>query len=149
MNEESCLKRHSVVADRGLQWTNPKRCGTGTSHRGLTSTSHNHRCSRCRTHPYSLLPSFTRLVAFMSSSSRLSPHRRRSHSASSPLPSSRHFSTDKWRTACKRPRAGIMRSPPYTDYVSDLPADKWDVDKWRRGKKARRESLVSPCVIAV
>ena len=27
--------------------------------------------------------------------------------------------------------------------MSDLPADKWDVDRWRRGKKARRDSSVS------
>lgn len=82
------------------------------------------------------------------SSARLSPHRRRSHSVTSPLlPASHQFSTDKWHTACKRQRAGDTRSPSLKDFVSDLPADKWDVDRWRRGKKARRDSSVS--VIAV
>ncbi|GJE86002.1 hypothetical protein PsYK624_020820 [Phanerochaete sordida] len=76
----------------------------------------------------------------MSSSARLSPHRRRSHSASSPLPASRHSSSDKWRTSSKRQRAGNPRSPSCKDFVSDLPTDKWDVDRWRRGKKARRDS---------
>lgn len=89
----------------------------------------------------------TRRSRYMSSSVRFSPHRRRSHSATSPVPSSRQFSADKWRTSCKRPRASNTRSPSLRDFASDLPADKWDVEKWRRGKKARRDSSVSVLVV--
>lgn len=74
---------------------------------------------------------------FMSSSARHSPHRRRSHSASSPLPSPRHFAGDKWRPASKRARPSSLRSPSYKDSSSDE-----GVDICRREKRARRDSSV-------
>ncbi|KAI0824214.1 hypothetical protein BC628DRAFT_1519164 [Trametes gibbosa] len=76
----------------------------------------------------------------MSSSNRLSPsHRRRSHSASSPIPR-RQPDDVKWHISAKRSRPISIRSPSYKDLVHDQPAEKWDVDQWRRGKRARRDS---------
>ncbi|KAI0335392.1 hypothetical protein GY45DRAFT_1351039 [Cubamyces sp. BRFM 1775] len=66
-------------------------------------------------------------------------HRRRSHSASSPIP--RHQPDDvKWRISAKRSRPSSIRSPSYKDLAHSQPAEKWDVDQWRRGKRARRGS---------
>ncbi|KAI8995504.1 hypothetical protein BD414DRAFT_534667 [Trametes punicea] len=66
-------------------------------------------------------------------------HRRRSHSASSPIP--RHKPDDvKWRISAKRSRPSSIRSPSYKDLANGKPAEKWDVDQWRRGKRARRGS---------
>ncbi|RPD63082.1 hypothetical protein L227DRAFT_584712 [Lentinus tigrinus ALCF2SS1-6] len=73
----------------------------------------------------------------MSSPARLS-HRRRSHSASSPLPR-RKPDDAKWRLSLKRSRPSSIRSPSYKDLVHNQPAEKWDVDQWRRGKRARRD----------
>ncbi|KAH9898525.1 hypothetical protein C8Q73DRAFT_744448 [Cubamyces lactineus] len=74
----------------------------------------------------------------MLSPNRLS-HRRRSHSASSPIP--RHQPDDvKWRISAKRSRPSSIRSPSYKDLAHGQPAEKWDVDQWRRGKRARRGS---------
>ncbi|KAI0961408.1 hypothetical protein AcV7_000515 [Taiwanofungus camphoratus] len=57
--------------------------------------------------------------------------RHRSHSASSPIRAS-HLSDDpKWRLATKRARP---------DIASRVPLEKWDVDLWRRGKRARRDT---------
>ncbi|KAI0724417.1 hypothetical protein C8T65DRAFT_563227 [Cerioporus squamosus] len=73
----------------------------------------------------------------MSSPTRLS-HRRRSHSASSPLPR-RKPDDVKWRLSLKRSRPSSIRSPSYNDLAHHQPAEKWDVDQWRRGKRARRD----------
>ncbi|KAI0639270.1 hypothetical protein C8Q77DRAFT_1045770 [Trametes polyzona] len=74
----------------------------------------------------------------MSSPNRLS-HRRRSHSASSPIPR-RQPDDVKWRISAKRSRPSFIRSPSYKDLAHGQPAEKWDVDQWRRGKRARRDS---------
>ena len=42
----------------------------------------------------------------------------------------------------KRPRPSNPRSPSSKDVSADAPT-KWDVDRWRKGKRARRESTVS------
>ncbi|TBU35108.1 hypothetical protein BD311DRAFT_648774 [Dichomitus squalens] len=68
---------------------------------------------------------------------RLSSHRRRSHSASSPIPR-RQPDDVKWRISVKRSRPSSIRSPSYKDLAHDQPTEKWDVDSWRRGKRARR-----------
>ncbi|KAL7285636.1 hypothetical protein ACG7TL_000741 [Trametes sanguinea] len=76
----------------------------------------------------------------MLSPNRLSPsHRRRSHSASSPIPR-RQPDDVKWRISAKRSRPSSIRSPSYKDLAHSQPAEKWDVDQWRRGKRARRSS---------
>ncbi|OJT09501.1 hypothetical protein TRAPUB_14035 [Trametes pubescens] len=77
----------------------------------------------------------------MESPNRLS-HRRRSHSASSPIPR-RQPDDVKWRISAKRSRPSSIRSPSYKDLAHGQPAEKWDVDQWRRGKRARRDSNVS------
>ncbi|KAI0361771.1 hypothetical protein OH77DRAFT_1516691 [Trametes cingulata] len=74
----------------------------------------------------------------MSSPNRLS-HRRRSHSASSPIPR-RQPDDVKWRISAKRSRPSSIRSPSYKDLAHGQPPEKWDVDQWRRGKRARRDS---------
>lgn len=79
----------------------------------------------------------------MSSISRHPAHRRRSHSASSPAPSTHHSSTEKWRAASKRPRPSSSRGTSYKDISPDTLTSKWDVDKWRRGKRPRRDCPVS------
>ncbi|TFK94339.1 hypothetical protein K466DRAFT_561166 [Polyporus arcularius HHB13444] len=73
----------------------------------------------------------------MSSPTRLS-HRRRSHSASSPLPR-RKPDDVKWRLSLKRSRPSSIRSPSHKDVALNQPAEKWDVEQWRRGKRARRD----------
>ena len=78
----------------------------------------------------------------MSSSAACFSHRRRSHSASSPIPR-RQPDDVKWRISAKRSRPSSIRSPSYKDLAHDQPAEKWDVDLWRRGKRARRNSNVS------
>lgn len=82
----------------------------------------------------------------MSSSGR-HVHRRRSHSASSPIRGA-HLSDDpKWRLAVKRARpcSDYTRSPSYKDLPgADEPPEKWDVDQWRRGKRARRDTVSVP-----
>ncbi|KAI0670034.1 hypothetical protein C8Q78DRAFT_992421 [Trametes maxima] len=75
----------------------------------------------------------------MSSPSRSPSHRRRSHSAASPIPR-RQPDDVKWRISAKRSRPSSIRSPSYKDIAHDQPAEKWDVDLWRRGKRARRDS---------
>ncbi|KAI0735316.1 hypothetical protein C8Q76DRAFT_791884 [Earliella scabrosa] len=74
----------------------------------------------------------------MSSPNRLA-HRRRSHSASSPIPR-RQPDDVKWRISAKRSRPSSIRSPSYKELARDQPPEKWDVDQWRRGKRARRDS---------
>ncbi|KAI0374302.1 hypothetical protein BV20DRAFT_1033157 [Pilatotrama ljubarskyi] len=74
----------------------------------------------------------------MSSPNRLS-HRRRSHSASSPIPR-RQPDDVKWRISAKRSRPSSIRSPSYKDLAHGQAPEKWDVDQWRRGKRARRNS---------
>ncbi|CDO72366.1 hypothetical protein BN946_scf184977.g64 [Trametes cinnabarina] len=76
----------------------------------------------------------------MLSPNRLSAsHRRRSHSASSPIPR-RQPDDVKWRISAKRSRPSSIRSPSYKDLAHSQPAEKWDVDQWRRGKRVRRAS---------
>ncbi|KAI0651723.1 hypothetical protein C8Q79DRAFT_922393 [Trametes meyenii] len=75
----------------------------------------------------------------MFSPSRSPSHRRRSHSATSPIPR-RQPDDVKWRISAKRSRPSSIRSPSYKDLAHDRPAEKWDVDLWRRGKRARRDS---------
>lgn len=70
-------------------------------------------------------------------------HRRRSHSASSPIPR-RNTDDVKWRISAKRSRPSSTRSPSYKEVALGQPAEKWDVDQWRRGKRARRDSNVRP-----
>lgn len=84
----------------------------------------------------------------MFSSTRQSPHRRRSHSAAPPLSltTRRPALDDKWRAAAKRPRPSTLRTPSYKDLALDPGPQKWDVDRWRKGKRARRDSAVSPSV---
>ncbi|KAI0757135.1 hypothetical protein C8Q80DRAFT_1265102 [Daedaleopsis nitida] len=72
------------------------------------------------------------------SSPTCSPHRRRSHSASSPIPR-RQRDDVRWQLALKRSRPSSIRSPSYKELANDQP-EKWDVEQWRRGKRARRES---------
>ncbi|CCM00909.1 uncharacterized protein FIBRA_02955 [Fibroporia radiculosa] len=75
------------------------------------------------------------------SSARQPPHRRRSLSASSPIRGPFRPDDPKWRFAAKRPRPSHPHSPPCRDIPgSDDPPEKWDVDQWRRGKRARRDS---------
>ena len=74
----------------------------------------------------------------MSSAARQTHHRRRSHSASAPFLTTRHLAADKWRPAFKRARPSSLRSPSYKDTASDESADRW-----RRGKRVRRDSSVS------
>ncbi|KAH9944499.1 uncharacterized protein BXZ73DRAFT_39603 [Epithele typhae] len=66
-------------------------------------------------------------------------HRRRSLSASSPIP--RRQADDGTRISTKRARAPAPRAPSYKALAHDQP-EKWDVDQWRRGKRARRDSQV-------
>ncbi|KAL4243139.1 hypothetical protein ABKN59_000933 [Abortiporus biennis] len=76
----------------------------------------------------------------MSSSTRWSHHhRRRSHSAS-PITGSHPLGADKCRTALKRARPSALRSPTYSDLTNGQPTQKWDVDMWRRGKRARKST---------
>lgn len=76
--------------------------------------------------------------------SRSHHHRRRSHSTSSPTHSqtARCPSNGSWRTIHKRSRPFTLRSPTYRDLASNQPPEKWDVDMWRRGKRARTSSSV-------
>ncbi len=68
-----------------------------------------------------------------------SPHRRRSHSTSSPQ-SSHQFAVEKLRPSSKRARPSTPRIPSYKDFALD---QKLDVDRWRNGKRARRDRSVS------
>lgn len=92
----------------------------------------------CPYHPCTL-----RTAPYMSSGGR-HVHRRRSHSASSPIRGP-HLSDDpKWRWAAKRARPSYPRSPSYGDFPGyGAPPEKWDVDQWRRGKRARKNTTVS------
>ncbi|PCH33528.1 hypothetical protein WOLCODRAFT_22064 [Wolfiporia cocos MD-104 SS10] len=77
------------------------------------------------------------------SSTGLCHRRHRSHSASSPIRGTTHLSDDpKWRMSVKRARPSYPRSPSsYNDILgASEPPEKWDVDHWRRGKRARRDS---------
>ncbi|KZT06836.1 uncharacterized protein LAESUDRAFT_743178 [Laetiporus sulphureus 93-53] len=70
--------------------------------------------------------------------------RRRSHSASSPVRALHSADDTKWRLATKRPRPSYPQSPSYRDLPGfGEPPEKWDVDQWRRGKRARRDTAVS------
>ncbi|OBZ78663.1 hypothetical protein A0H81_00645 [Grifola frondosa] len=82
-----------------------------------------------------LAPAVT--ASSMSSPTRFS-RRRRSHSASSPV-SCRQTDDVKFRIAIKRARPSSIRSPSYKDIASGPSPEKWDVDQWRRGKRARRD----------
>ncbi|KAK7694511.1 hypothetical protein QCA50_001697 [Cerrena zonata] len=75
----------------------------------------------------------------MSSSGRPQHLRRRSQSASANLSAYSHLDSDKWHKASKRPRPSFLRSPTLQKVKSDLP-EKWEIDFWRRGKKARKGS---------
>ncbi|KAI0094625.1 hypothetical protein BDY19DRAFT_988444 [Irpex rosettiformis] len=84
----------------------------------------------------------------MSSSDRNVLHRRRSHSASSPLTSIRQFTGDKWRRSYKRARPSSI-----CDHIQkDLPYDGLSEGR-KDGKRARRDSasLVmssrAPCIL--
>ncbi|KAI1797752.1 hypothetical protein LXA43DRAFT_981855 [Ganoderma leucocontextum] len=72
-------------------------------------------------------------------SSSIDRHRCRPHSASSPIPR-RQPDDVKWRISTKRSRPSSIRSASYKDLAHDRPAEKWDVDLWRRGKRARKDS---------
>ena len=80
----------------------------------------------------------------MSSPTRFT-HRRRSHSASSPIPR-RQPDDVKWRISAKRSRPPSIRTASYRDLATGQPAEKWDVDRWRRAKRARRDSHVRPAL---
>ncbi|KAH9857907.1 hypothetical protein C2E23DRAFT_719342 [Lenzites betulinus] len=67
------------------------------------------------------------------------PYLRRSHSTSSPAPR-RQPDDVKRCISTKRSRPSFTRSPSYKDLAHGEPAEKWDVDQWRRGKRARRDS---------
>ncbi|KAI0815251.1 hypothetical protein BC629DRAFT_854839 [Irpex lacteus] len=71
----------------------------------------------------------------MSSSGRNTLHRRRSHSASSPLASIRQCTGDKWRPSYKRARPGSTRSASQRDVASD-----GSVEGQRDSKRVRRGS---------
>ncbi|KAI0702514.1 hypothetical protein BC835DRAFT_1517451 [Cytidiella melzeri] len=71
----------------------------------------------------------------MSSSGRNTLHRRRSHSASSPLTSIRHSAGDKWRPSYKRARQDSTRGSLRKDNTVDNV-----IDRHRDGKRARRDS---------
>ncbi|EPQ60836.1 hypothetical protein GLOTRDRAFT_135446 [Gloeophyllum trabeum ATCC 11539] len=67
--------------------------------------------------------------------------RRRSHSASgSPSPAPRFMPDDAWRCSTKRAHPHQPFSPSYRDDSTPEAPQKWDVDMWRRGKRARREA---------
>ncbi|EMD41762.1 hypothetical protein CERSUDRAFT_110336 [Gelatoporia subvermispora B] len=70
-------------------------------------------------------------------------HRRRSHSSSSPFSGIRSLDDAKRRSATKRARPSTPRSPSGKGIFPGEPLEKWDVDQWRRGKRARRDA-VSP-----
>lgn len=76
-------------------------------------------------------------------SSQLHPsYRRRSRSASSPF--IQYPSDDPNRKgSIKRSRPSYRNTPSYKDIITSQPTEKWDVDQWRRGKRARRDSRVS------
>ncbi|TCD67033.1 hypothetical protein EIP91_000653 [Steccherinum ochraceum] len=78
--------------------------------------------------------------------SRSHHHRRRSHSASSSphSQSSRYLANAPWRGTHKRARPATLRSPSYKDLTCSSPPEKWDVDMWRRGKRARMSPSPSP-----
>lgn len=78
----------------------------------------------------------------VSMSSSTDPRRCRSHSASSLAPR-RQPDYVKWRISTKRSRPSSIRGSSYKDHADDQPAEKWDVDLWRRGKRAHRDSNVS------
>jgi hypothetical protein len=80
---------------------------------------------------------FDKYLAGMSSLHAL--HRRRSHSTSSHTPKARRTPDVSWRAATKRAHAQHSFGPGL-----DLSSpQKWDVDVWRRGKRARRDLSVS------
>ncbi|THH26591.1 hypothetical protein EUX98_g7597 [Antrodiella citrinella] len=81
-----------------------------------------------------------------STSTRSYYHRRRSHSTSS-SGSSRYITSGTWRASHKRSRPNNLLGPSYKDLSSKQPPEKWDVDMWRRGKRARM-SLSSPSVFS-
>ncbi|TFK57316.1 hypothetical protein OE88DRAFT_1641005 [Heliocybe sulcata] len=77
----------------------------------------------------------------MPSSPRAAVRRRRSNSASaSPSPALRFRADDAWRCATKRAHPHQPFSPSYRDGSAPEAPQKWDVDIWRRGKRARREA---------
>ena len=89
------------------------------------------------------LPYQSQTYLFMSSPVHHN-HRRRSRSASSPFSQFHHPSDDpNWRVSNKRSRPTYRNSPSYKNILSSQPPEKWDVDLWRRGKRARRDSRVS------
>ncbi|PIL32105.1 hypothetical protein GSI_06811 [Ganoderma sinense ZZ0214-1] len=66
-------------------------------------------------------------------------HRPRSYSVfpeSSPTPR-RQTDEVKGRLSVKRSRPSSIRGPSYKDLAHDQPAEKWDVDLWRKGKRQR------------
>jgi len=78
----------------------------------------------------------------MSSPARFPHQRRRSQSASSSIRGidySDGSDSERWRPSTKRALPSYARSPSYRGIASDAPPEKWDVDQWRRGKRARRD----------
>ncbi|OCH96532.1 hypothetical protein OBBRIDRAFT_787087 [Obba rivulosa] len=69
-----------------------------------------------------------------------SPVRCRSHSTSSPFAGIHSLDDSKSRHATKRARPSTPRSPSNKGFFPGEPLEKWDVDQWRRGKRARRDS---------
>ncbi|KAM5538170.1 hypothetical protein V8D89_008057 [Ganoderma adspersum] len=72
-------------------------------------------------------------------SSSTDRHRSRSHPASpeSSLNPRRHTDDAKWRISAKRSRPSSIWGSSYKDLTHDQPAEKWDVDLWRKGKRRR------------
>ncbi|KAH9937559.1 uncharacterized protein B0H18DRAFT_1113378 [Fomitopsis serialis] len=84
--------------------------------------------------------SSTPYTPYMTSGGRYS-RRRRSQSASSPARPLFPADDPKWRISNKRTRLSNPRSPSYRDLKAlGEPPEKWDVDQWRRGKRARRDT---------
>ena len=77
-------------------------------------------------------------------SSSADHHRSRSHppSPESSLSPRRQTDDAKCHISSKRSRPSSIRGSSYKDFTLDQPAEKWDVDLWRKGKR-RRDSNVS------
>lgn len=91
-------------------------------------------------------PESIKTYSFMSSPVHPTAHRRRSRSASSPFIQLLHRPSDdpNWRASNKRSRPNHCSTPSYKDvFPSHQPAEKWDVDQWRRGKRVRKDFRVS------
>ncbi|KDQ63767.1 hypothetical protein JAAARDRAFT_29807 [Jaapia argillacea MUCL 33604] len=77
----------------------------------------------------------------VSSPQPLAACRRRSQSASTPSPSPvpELMTNDPWRCSTKRAHPHQPFSPSYREGSPAGAPQKWDVDMWRRGKRARKD----------